>query len=551
MGNCKTKPRINAFSKDVGYHVDGYLAVKFGAMYVNGGPAGHQTKTGELETMMNLWTSPSPVRKSPKSESDMEMDTESLSVKEINMYATPLQSSTNNIHEMSISSPSYFMLENQKETSIGDCTNSVKVSKQFETIQEKYHSTKLDRDQLVKKNLILSKDLQKAEALNAKKLQENEQLVQQSQNVSAHWKKQATTIQTENAELVENLENMCAQLECLVPENFTRVKQQQNSMVEERAFCEISTLNEIDQRQMLEKARNELEIKLKREKAKTIANLQAQEMVFRNIIKKHELEKIELEKQIKDVTLGLQKNHRRADIVEKEGKLLKRRLEQHWLEDEQLPASLNVETLTSEDEASLLLSYIIEQVGMQRKYIGKLHELCNPVVIERDRTMEEIELLKFHLGEDFTNEETVSVYDRQSTIESAAEDEISESERLKQKLFRRTSSHQNLAAKIRVLQMESRHKSKIIQLLQQEQFDEYGSVVQDESQGGSNVNRSQEKWEYTRYQVFDDNGENVPKSNSESAELGDDEADNVISRVQNFFLEMGSADNESIELYDV
>jgi len=404
----------------------------------------------------------------------MEMDIGPVSCDEMNTFAKPLKSITNNVHQISKSSI-FPILENDTNTTIGDCSNSVKICKHLEAIQEKYYNTKLDRDQLVKRNLILSKDLQNAEALITKKIQENEQLVQQSQTESAHWKEQATAVQTENAKLVKNLENMGVQLEFLDPENFARVKEQQNGIVEELAYCEVSIKKETEQRRKLENARKELEEKLEREKASTITHLREQEMMFRNISKKLELEKISIEQQIKDATLELQNCERRNDIVEKVGKQPKMMLELNEVEDEWLPASFNVEPLRSNDKSSLVFSNIIEQVGMQRIYLGKLHELCNSVVIERDRTMEEVELLKVRLGEDFMNEEALP-----STIESDSED-LSELQRLKQEqLIRKASSHKSLAAKIRVLQLESRHKSKMIQFLQQDKFDEFDSEVRNE-----------------------------------------------------------------------
>merc|ERR1719397_1617239 len=115
--------------------------------------------------------------------------------------------------------------------------------------------------------------------------------------------------------------------------------------------------------------------------------------------------------------------------------------------------------------------------------------------MERDRITEQIELLKVRLGEDCSVDGVVRVGDRQSSLESPSDIEMSDSERLKINWIRRGSSYQNLTAKIGVLQMESRHKSKVIQVLEREQFDEYGSAVNNENQWGSNMNRSLDKWE--------------------------------------------------------
>jgi len=340
------------------------------------------------------------------------------------------------------------------------------------------------------------------------------------------------------------METMGEQLKFLVPENLKLVKQQQNGLVEELEHCETTIKNEMEQRRMLEKDREELEVKLKQEKASALSNAKAQEVEFQNVSKKLELETTSLEQQIKDVTLELENTKRQTEIFEREGQLLQWLMfEQHNKDDEQLPARVVGEPLKSNEEAKLLLSNIIEQVGKQRKYCSKLHELCTSVVMERDKTMEEVELLKIRLGEEYSVDDTVRVGDRMSSIESPSDIDMSDTERLKKRI-RRGSSYENLTAKIGVLQMESRHKSKIIQVLEQEQDEEYSSVVRNDNLWGSNVHRSQDRLEYNRYQMYGyRDGENGQSASSDSAELGDDEGESVIDHGGDYGTEKEGAGN--------
>merc|ERR1719193_1190700 len=90
--------------------------------------------------MMHLWTNPSPVRKSITSANEMKIDVDPASSGEMNMYAKPLQSQTNNVHEMSKSSTFFQILENEMKTAIGGSSNSVKIYKHLKAIQKKYQS---------------------------------------------------------------------------------------------------------------------------------------------------------------------------------------------------------------------------------------------------------------------------------------------------------------------------------------------------------------------------------------------------------------------------
>jgi len=544
MGNCKTKPNINTYTSDVDYQVDGYLslkAVKFGTNYANGTSTEYKN-SGSVETVMHVFSGPKQLRKSRNNEKDLQAEVEPVSTDELPLYAKSLASSTNNVSERSTSSPLFHILENGLSSPSGNFGSTDDISKQLEAIQEKYHSTKLDRDKLVKKNYILSKDLQKAESLNAVRIKENEQLVQKSQTESVRWKELATAVQTANAELVQSMETMSEQLDFLAPQNFALVKQQRNGLVEEIAHCEKTIKNEVEQRRILEKARKELDAKLKQEKASVLATSKAREAEMSAISKKLELENLSLEKQIKDFTLELEDTQRQADILEKEGKLLKWMLEQNDMEVDEPPTHQEGELLKSNDEATLVLSKTIEQVGKQRNYFNQLYEIYNSIVTDKDKTFEETEMLKIRLGIELENEDTVRVDDFQS-MSSPTEDEMSDTERIKKHWIRRGSSFQNLTAKIGVLQMESRHKSKMIQVLEQE-GDEYGG--HDNRWG--NRNRSLDKWEYNRYQMYGHNVvENERSASCDSADLGDDEAESVIHRSGNYGTENGGTGNESSE----
>jgi len=541
MGNCKAKPKVSTYTSDVDYKVDIYLrGVKVGASYVNGEPVEYQPRDGSLETLMHLYRGASSVRPSRKSEKGLEMDIEPVSSDEMLLYTKPFESWTNTVGEISTPSPILHILENGMKTAIGSCSNSVEIFRLLEGVREKYHRTKLDRDQLVKKNLKLSKDLQKAQVLHSSKIQENEQLVQKSQTESVRWKELATAVQTANSELVENMENMGEQLEFLAPQNLAVVKQQTNGLVKEVANCEISIKREMEQRIMFEKARKELAVKLIQEKALSKANAQAQEVEFRNVSKKLEQENISLEQQIESARMELENIQRQTDVIKNEGHLLKWISRQRKIKDEQLPVGHGSEHLKSKEEAKLVLSNIIDQVRKHRNYFSKLLELCKSVMTERDKTVEEAAQLKIRLREEFGNEDMVRMDDRQLRLE-CSEDESSVTEREKKILIRRGSSYQNLTAKIGVLEMESRHKSKMIRVLEQEQVDEYAGVVRHHRQG-TNVNRSLEKLDYTRYQIYgDDSRENVDSESIDSAELGDDEAKSLIDRQGSFGIHKGGA----------
>jgi len=529
MGNCQKKPKIGNYTGDVDYQVDGYFnltAVKFG---IHGDAGTYQTKNSNIETSMHLYRNPVPVRKARNSEKDVEVDIEPISSDEIPLFSKPLLTPTNNDSGMGTSTPVFHILEKSPTG------NSADIYKRLEAVREKYHRTKVDRDQLVQKNFALSKDLQKAEALHVIKIRETEQLVQQSQTESTRWKELATAVQTANAGLVDSMETMSKQLKCLVPETFARVKHQQNSLVEELEHCETTIKNEIEQRRNLEMAKEELEAKLRQEKASALASANAQNLEYQDISKKLETETNSLEQQIQDVTLELENTKRQTKVFEREGQLLKWMFGQQQMDEEEFPANHDGEPLRSNEEAKVVLSDIIEQVGQQRNYYNKLDDLCKCVLMERDRIMEQIELLKVRLGNDCSVDGVVRLGDRQSSLESPSEIEMSDTERVKQHWIRRGSSYQNLTAKIGVLQMESRHKSKMIQVLEQEHEEDY-SVVRHEHRWASNVKRSPaEKWEYSRFHMFGyGNAENGHSGSSESAELGDDEGESVLDRTGNY-----------------
>jgi len=543
MGNCKAKPQINTYTGDVDYKVDVYLrGVKVGPSYVNGSPTEYQSKSSSLETLMHLYRSASSVRSSRKSDRGLEVEIEPVSSDEMLLYTKPLQVSSNNVSELSTPSPILHILENGMKAAIGNCSNSVEIFKQLEDVREKYHRTKLDRDQLVKKNLKLSKDLQKARALNNTKIQENVQLVQQSQTESVRWKELATAAQTANAELVENMESMGEQLEFLAPQNLSIVKPQTRVLDEELANCEIAIKQEMGQTIKLEKARKDLEVKLMEEKAWSNANAKAKEIEFRDVSKKLEQENISLEQQIQEATIELENIQREMDVIKNDEYLLKWNSEQGI--EEQIPVNHCSEHPKSMEEAKLLLANIIEQVRKDRKYFGSLFELCKLVVTERDKTMEEADELKIRLREEFSKENPLWIGERQSSFDNGSEDESCDAERQRKILIRR-GSYENLTAKIGVLQMESRHKSKLIEVLEQEQVDEYGGVVRHDNRWVSNVNRSIEKLDYTRYQIYgDDSVENADSVSVDSAELGGAEVENLIDRQGHFGAYKGGACDE-------
>merc|ERR1719193_2600556 len=225
---------------------------------------------------------------------------------------------------------------------------------------------------------------------------------------------------------------MSKQLKCLVPETFARVKHQQNSLVEELEHCETTIKNEIEQRRNLEMAKEELEAKLRQEKAIVLASAKAQELEYQDISKKLETETNSLEQQIQDVTLELENTKRQTKVFEREGQLLKWMFGQQQMDEEEFPANHDGEPLKSNEEAKGVLSDIIEQVGLQRKYYNKLDGLCKTVLVERDRIMEQIELLKVRLGNDCSVDGVVRLGDRQSSLESPSEIEMSDTERVKQ-----------------------------------------------------------------------------------------------------------------------
>jgi len=412
-----------------------------------------------------------------------------------------------------------------KMTSQSDVSSSL-VDK-LEAMREKYKHVCMNRDQLLKRNFALNNDLKKTQAQITVRTKEAQKLVKQSQRESAQWKEFATAAQNENTVLIPEVEKLRNRLESIDPENLEIVKQYQD-LLKKVKECQSELGKEREHRKRLQQVSAEIEIELEQEKVQAMFNAEAQEADFKSKRKNAKSYNASLLQRLEGLKLKLNSEKVRLDIVKSCNQIRRWLVEQG--DKEKKPTELvrhgrrraSISKASSEstgshrgsqkqsprkdetvqDEMSAALNRIVNQTENEQTKFRSLYDQYLGVAKERDDAVKELASLQKRAEEEFSNcdlqnhENESGDDDSQPLIGPDFSESRSQMQQLqKTKPIRRSSG--TLVAKIEILEMELRQKSRMIQYLERENADQLGNVIYSQD-----PSRPLKKWEHTRYEIF-------------------------------------------------
>lgn len=423
-------------------------------------------------------------------------------------------------------SPTIVLLDKEVEKCAAKGNGRSKELELMEMVRDKYKKVSADRDQLLKKNLALNNSLQKAHAQITLRSTEAQKLVKQSHRESSQWKDFANAAQVENAELVTEVQRMREKLELMDPDNLEIVKQYQD-LVKDLQKCHIVMGKEKESRIRLENLRGELEIQLEQEKVSAMFKVEAKEAEFKSNIKKLEAHNCSLLQQLNGLKINLSNTKIGCDISKSETQMLKWLLEQRKGKNQKRHQihrgkashvrSCSVESAGKilkprlhrtgsqshrqpDDDMTVTLGLVMARAEKHQKEFNKLYEQYQVVLKERDEATDRVESLKKRVEYEFPINDQMSE-EAPNREESGTERPLDyleiHSHNQHQKASDMKMSSDTLVAKIEVLEMELRHKSRIITYLEREHADQLGNVLHYQD-----PHRPLKKWEHTRYQIF-------------------------------------------------
>jgi len=417
-------------------------------------------------------------------------------------------------------SPTIALLDKEVEKCAARGNVRSKELELLEMVRDKYKKVSADRDQLLKKNLALNNDLQKAHAQITLQTTEAQKLVKQSQRESSQWRDFATAAEMENGELVAEAQRMREKLELMDPDNLEIVKQYQD-LVKDLQQCHVVMGKEKDNRIQLENVCDELEIKLEQEKVSAMFKVEAKEAEFKSNIKKLEAHNCSLIQQLEGLKINLSNNKIGCDISKSETQMLKWLLEQRngkSKKTDQLrrgrasharscsvesagkllkPSTHRTRSQTHrqpDDDMTVTLGLVMARAEKHQKEFNKLYEQYQVILKERDEAAERAESLQRRVEYEYSINDQID--DAPNREESGPERNLEIHSKKEQQKASKMSSD-SLVAKIEVLEMEVRHKSRIITYLEREHADQLGNVLHYQD-----PHRPLKKWEHTRYQIF-------------------------------------------------
>jgi len=479
---------------------------------------------------------------------------------------TPVSRETANVHtpvtrtysQTTLLTPMYKNLD-QEVISTGQADPDL--SARLEAMKEKYHSAIKDRDQLLAKNLNLSSNLKKSQAQKTIQKKEAQRLVSQAQRESAQWKEFATSAQTENAALVNQVNALEGKLQLVDPETLEAVKQYQTLMVELEQ-CKETNMKLREQKMKLQKREGELEIMLEQEKLASKLAVEMRAAELNSIIERVESSNVSLLQQIQALTISLNNAKIETDIARSESQMLR------WLLDERKrskepttsspksqayskmvdtrgdEAPINQKIIeednhvgeketfmdpenkghmtshslqqsillghsrscsmqsaaeisrrrsngTVEENMTVALSLVMARTAKHQKEFNKLYDQYQVVVKERDEAVGKADLLHLRFGEQIVNDPLNPIFD---SSEQEAETESTADQGNSRRI---NNSTENLTKKNELLELELKHKKKIITYLEREL---HGQLRSSNSMG--TFRGPIQKWEHTRNQIF-------------------------------------------------
>lgn len=422
---------------------------------------------------------------------------------------------------------------------------SLNLVEKLEAMREKYKHVCMNRDQLLKKNLALNNDLKKTQAQMTVRTKEAQKLVKQSQRESTQWKEFATAAENENTVLIPEVDKLRSQLELIDPKDLEIVKQYQN-LVKKLKESQIELGKEREHRKRLQQVSAEIEIELEQEKVTAMFNAEAQETDFKNKRKNAESNHNSLVQRLEGLKLHLNSAKAGLETVKNCSQIRRWLVEQGAKEKN--PTELvrhgrrraSISRLSSgstgsfcgnqkissrkddksQDELSVSLKRIMNQADNEQKKFRNLYEQYLAATNERDVAVKELASLQRRAEDEFSNfdpqnqEHVFGDEESQPLIGPDFSESHSQRQQLQKTPKRRSSG--TLVAKIEILEMELKQKSRMIQYLERENADQLGNVIyfQDPS-------RPLKKWEHTRYEIF--KGGSVDMG--EGLEMGDVSSD--------------------------
>jgi len=418
------------------------------------------------------------------------------------------------------------------------------LTEKLESMREKYKHVCMNRDQLLKKNLALSNALKKTQAQMTVRKKEAQKLVKQAQRESSQWKEFATAAENENTVLIPEVDKLRSQLQLVDPKDLESVKQYQN-LVKKLKESQSELGKEREQRKKLQQISAEIEIELEQEKVTAMFNAEALEADFKSKRKSAELYNTSLEQRLEGLELNLNSSKLGLETLKNCCQLKRWLVEQS--EKEKNPTELvrhgrrrasisrvssdsarsfssNQKTArkddNSHDELSAALKRIMSQAEKEQTKFRNLYEQYLAATNERDAAVKDLASLQRRAEEELSN------YDPQNQDNLSGDEEsqpligpdFSESRSQMQQLQKspKRRSSGTLVAKIEILEMEVKQKSRMIQYLERESADQLGNVIyfQDPS-------RPLKKWEHTRYEIFKGGGVDM----GDGLEMGDVSSD--------------------------
>lgn len=423
---------------------------------------------------------------------------------------------------------------------ISQADGSLNLVEKLEAMREKYKHVCKNRDQLLKKNLALNNDLKKTQAQMTVRTKEAQKLVKQSQRESSQWKEFATAAENENTVLIPEVDKLRSQLQLIDPKDLESVKQYQN-LVKKLKECQSQLGKEREQRKKLQQISAEIEIELEQEKVTAMFNAEALEADFKNQRKSAESYNTSLEQRLEGLKLNLSSAKVALETLKNCCQIRQWLIEQS--EKEKNPTELvrhgrrraSITRVSSEstgsfrgsqktarkddnshEELSATLKRIMTQSEKEQTKFRSLYEQYLAVTNERDAAVKDLASLQRRAEEELSN------FDPQNQDNISGDDEsqpligpdFSESRSQMQQLQKtpKRRSSGTLVAKIEILEMELKQKSRMIQYLERESADQLGNVIyfQDPS-------RPLKKWEHTRYEIFKGGGVDM----GDGLEMGD------------------------------
>jgi len=418
------------------------------------------------------------------------------------------------------------------------------LTEKLESMREKYKHVCMNRDQLLKKNLALSNALKKTQAQMTVRKKEAQKLVKQAQRESSQWKEFATAAENENTVLIPEVDKLRSQLQLVDPKDLESVKQYQN-LVKKLKESQSELGKEREQRKKLQQISAEIEIELEQEKVTAMFNAEALEADFKSQRKIAESYNASLEQRLEGLELSL--NSAKLGLETLKNCCQVRRWLVKQSEKEKNPTELvrhgrrraSISRVSSDsggsirgnqitarkddnshDELSATLKRIMTQAEKEQTKFRSLYEQYLAATNERDAAVKDLASLQRRAEEELSN------FDPQNQDNISADEEsqpligpdFSESRSQMQQLQKspKRRSSGTLVAKIEILEMEVKQKSRMIQYLERESADQLGNVIyfQDPS-------RPLKKWEHTRYEIFKGGGVDM----GDGLEMGDVSSD--------------------------